>query len=354
MNNNLGANIKNLRLKKGWKQEELANFVGVTGQAVSKWETGASLPDISTLPILARSLDTSIDDLLSFDLELSEEEIKKLVDKAVDKYVDKGFKEGYGYTEDLLKEYPNSIGLKFYLGSLFQNFLVDEEYSQQEIKSYYKRAIELYEEVLASGKIEYDYRAKVFLIGYYPMIGDQDSAEAIIETLGDENSDKAFMLASIFAQRGEKEKAKKLYQEYLEKASNKLIMTLNILAAGEAETNITKAGTILKKAVDICEILGIYSGYVEMSEICLELEAGNTNLAVEKYLSLVDKLKKEEFSKKENSLLDQTAEVENKQIIKSMIAKIIKHNPDFQKIGENPKIKLANIELDKMIIENRE
>ncbi|MBR6918283.1 MAG: helix-turn-helix domain-containing protein [Clostridia bacterium] len=62
----LGKRIKQLRLRSGLTQEALAERLGVVAQSVSKWETSAAMPDISTLPILAETFGVSIDDL--FDL----------------------------------------------------------------------------------------------------------------------------------------------------------------------------------------------------------------------------------------------------------------------------------------------
>lgn len=61
--NILGKNIAALRKAKGMTQDALANIVGVTFQAVSKWETGQSCPDIGILPMLADVLEVSIDEL---------------------------------------------------------------------------------------------------------------------------------------------------------------------------------------------------------------------------------------------------------------------------------------------------
>ncbi len=60
-----GATIKLLWEKKGFTQEELAFQIGVSSKAVSKWETGKGLPDISLLEPLSRSLNISITELLS-------------------------------------------------------------------------------------------------------------------------------------------------------------------------------------------------------------------------------------------------------------------------------------------------
>lgn len=55
-----GATIKSIREAKGITQTQLAEMIGVTGKAVSKWETGKGLPDISLLQPLATALDTSV------------------------------------------------------------------------------------------------------------------------------------------------------------------------------------------------------------------------------------------------------------------------------------------------------
>ncbi len=54
-------NIRKYRILRGLTQEELAAKVGVSGQAVSKWETNDTLPDTALLPDLADALDVSID-----------------------------------------------------------------------------------------------------------------------------------------------------------------------------------------------------------------------------------------------------------------------------------------------------
>ncbi len=60
-----GATIKALREQKELTQEELARQIGVSGKAVSKWETGKGLPDISLLEPLSHALNLSVSELLS-------------------------------------------------------------------------------------------------------------------------------------------------------------------------------------------------------------------------------------------------------------------------------------------------
>ncbi|MBP5594353.1 MAG: helix-turn-helix transcriptional regulator, partial [Pseudobutyrivibrio sp.] len=67
--------IRKHRKEKNMTQEEMANRLGVTAPAVNKWESGASMPDISLLAPIARLLNVSLDELLSFKEELSEIEV---------------------------------------------------------------------------------------------------------------------------------------------------------------------------------------------------------------------------------------------------------------------------------------
>ena len=60
----LGERIRYLRIKRGYTQRELAEWLGVTSQAVSKWETDAACPDVALLYELACRLGVTTDRLL--------------------------------------------------------------------------------------------------------------------------------------------------------------------------------------------------------------------------------------------------------------------------------------------------
>lgn len=65
MNETIGNRISKYRKEKGMTQEELAGKLGVSSQAVSKWENDASCPDISLLPQLCKLLGITTDELLT-------------------------------------------------------------------------------------------------------------------------------------------------------------------------------------------------------------------------------------------------------------------------------------------------
>ena len=60
----VGKQIASLRKRKGLTQSELGERIGVSFQAVSKWERGETLPDITLLPDLAKILETTVDFIL--------------------------------------------------------------------------------------------------------------------------------------------------------------------------------------------------------------------------------------------------------------------------------------------------
>lgn len=69
MKEQLARNISIYRREKGLTQEELAKILGISFQAVSKWENAQTMPDISLLPQLSRTLEVSMDKLLGYALQ---------------------------------------------------------------------------------------------------------------------------------------------------------------------------------------------------------------------------------------------------------------------------------------------
>ena len=61
---NFSENLRSLRRNRGVSQEKLAEFLGISFQAVSKWERGETMPDISLLPSISRFFGVSVDELL--------------------------------------------------------------------------------------------------------------------------------------------------------------------------------------------------------------------------------------------------------------------------------------------------
>ena len=76
--------IREKRKLQGITQEKLAMSLGVSTSAVNKWENGNSYPDITLLPKLANLLNTDINNLFSFNVNLTDEEIGEFLNSLID------------------------------------------------------------------------------------------------------------------------------------------------------------------------------------------------------------------------------------------------------------------------------
>ena len=81
MNLQLGEKIKQLRRRDGRKQEDLANALGVSPQAVSRWEANGGYPDIALLPAIANYFNITIDELFGYSKD-REEKLRTILSKA--------------------------------------------------------------------------------------------------------------------------------------------------------------------------------------------------------------------------------------------------------------------------------
>ena len=74
-----GTMIATLRKEKKLTQAEVAEMMGVTDKAVSKWERDLSFPDINTLPKLAELFDMTFDELMQVKVDTKKKKIQKLL-----------------------------------------------------------------------------------------------------------------------------------------------------------------------------------------------------------------------------------------------------------------------------------
>ena len=80
----LGMMISSLRKEKGMTQLQLAERMGVTDKAVSKWERDLSAPDVNTIPKLAETFGITVDELMQVKTETKENISKNKIDGIVD------------------------------------------------------------------------------------------------------------------------------------------------------------------------------------------------------------------------------------------------------------------------------
>ena len=142
----IAKNLRRLRRERDLTQEELAKFLGVSFQAVSKWECGDGYPDITFLPALASFFEVTIDELLGMDNMRDEKEVQKILKLSDSMAPDGKTKERIELLRDAVKRYPGNHELWLNL-AIALNFIkdVDEETKERNRKE----SIEIYERILA-------------------------------------------------------------------------------------------------------------------------------------------------------------------------------------------------------------
>jgi transcriptional regulator with XRE-family HTH domain len=113
----LPENLKKYRILKNLTQEDVAAYLAITAQSVSKWERGESYPDITFLPALANIFETSIDLLVGMDTIRAEETRLNIHKKAVAYQRSGEYDLAEKTYRDALLIYPNKPGMILGLAS---------------------------------------------------------------------------------------------------------------------------------------------------------------------------------------------------------------------------------------------
>ena len=116
----IGMNIKQFRQEKHIKQETLADAIGVTCQAVSKWETGKSLPDAGIMMKLATYFGVSIDELFEVPRAEKMERIQNMIWNERRMHPET-FDRAVAYLEGILKEDPKDAEALTRLAELYNH-----------------------------------------------------------------------------------------------------------------------------------------------------------------------------------------------------------------------------------------
>ena len=282
---NLGTTIRNLRHRDGRTQEALAEALGVTSQAVSRWESGGSYPDMEIIPSIANYFGVSIDELFGYNNERSKK-VDALVTKINDMNarnngVDINISECIALAREAMVEFPGNEKIMLSLASVLYNagyvrhgecHLTDEDgydiFDTERHRTYeeWKEAISLYEKLLpALEEGELRRRAICELTQLYLNTGEQKRALALAETAPDLYGSRPFLKAK--ATDG-KQRAEYYSDALLKTALACSELMVSSVIAQEKKMSPAEKAQSLRNAIAIFDLIctdgncGLYHGYI--------------------------------------------------------------------------------------------
>lgn len=146
MSQSIGKTIRNLRKERNLTQEELAELLNISSQAISKWENEAGLPDISQIVPLASVFGVTTDRLFGLSGSNEQADVDKLIEElhTKSKNLEIDDYEEYKQKIEVLKQYPHNFSLLyscFLNGSLLLRTEWQETLSKEEQKTIYNECI---------------------------------------------------------------------------------------------------------------------------------------------------------------------------------------------------------------------
>jgi len=218
--------IKEKRLELGYTQSYMADYLGVSMQAVSRWEKGASYPDISLLPLLARLLHMDLNTLFNFKDSLTDREINHFLYKVLMPKMENAgnfedvFKEGM----DKIRQYPTCEPLARSVATLLEQFLA--VYDLQNRPEFQSVIDEVFAQLVRSQDL--DFRNETILMRVPVLLSQNhyEKAQSMIDLLPDTYVDKRIWQGEIYLLTDRYPEATAIYEKKLVDGVNDILLVL--------------------------------------------------------------------------------------------------------------------------------
>lgn len=350
----IGVNISRLRKRRGITQEELAEYLGVSKPAVSKWESGQSYPDILLLPVIASYFDKTVDDLLGYQPQMSAESIKKLYIQLANAFAAEPFKTVYERCKEVVRQYYSCWNLLFAIAELFVNH-ASQAGDPAKTASIYEEASTLFERVEQESRDVVLARSALSMRAYC-FLALQQPVDAIdlLEEIEEVPISTQQLLAKAYAMKGDTEKAKNVLQKQLYQNVLALFGTFPDMIELYAD-DPEKIDACIQNAVDFGKIFNLeelhpascFTLYLTAASVCNS--ASKSDLALdllEAYTDLVTRRSVFPLKLKGNAFFDRlepyfsslnlgTHLPRNEALIRKDLVSTVTQNPAFQTLQEN-------------------
>ncbi len=263
----IGDVIKKHRKNKGMTQEEMAVFLGITTPAVNKWERGNTLPDITLLAPIARLLDITTDELLSFKDELSDKEINQYISNVQKDLEDKSFHEVFTSVKEKIEEYPNCEELIWKAAVLLDANRTATGLPNKE--SYDNTIFRWFERCLLSKNEQIRNQAADSLFHMYFRKENYEKANQYLGYFSLENPERKRKEALVNSKTGKQSEAYRAYEELIFTGYQHIQMTLNSLRTLYMEDGDHE---MAKKLVEVSSSAASAFEMGKYNEVCFGLE----------------------------------------------------------------------------------
>ena len=235
----LGKKIRELRKARNISQEVLAQFLGVSFQAVSKWENETAMPDVTLIPVLASFFGVSTDDLFDYDRLASEQIVDRICLEAY-QYRDSDPEKSEAILRDGLKQFP---GNDIILNNLL--YTMNSPERSEEMITICKTLIECTHD----DEVKYD--AIRILADTYHQIGQQALVEPTLEQIPEIYFTKLEQMAFLLEGDKSLDAARKQMGLSLDETVDMLLIMRNRLREKGQEETAIKYERIAKGILEV-------------------------------------------------------------------------------------------------------
>lgn len=209
----LGENIRSLRTARGLTQEQFGYEMGVSSQAVSRWENGATYPDITMLPMIADFFGVTLDELMGRGRELDAKE-REAFFKRMHELYDRGeISEVLGAYDKMLQGHPNDA----YLLHGKAVILYYSKFKKSRDLSVAKEIISLCNKINCSNLPDMQCGANALLVRVYARTGKSEEARKLANKLPSFEVGRELLIAECLEGAEEKEHYRYLIRRLEEK-----------------------------------------------------------------------------------------------------------------------------------------
>jgi Predicted transcriptional regulators len=287
--------IRKKRLEKGYTQEQIASFLGVSPPAVNKWEKASSYPDITLLPALARLLGTDLNTLLSFQEEPTKEEIEHFINELASAAETEGIDHAFRMALDKFHQYPASDSLLLHTALALEGLILTHVGSTKD-NPYMDTIEDLYRQVSKSNDKEVGNLAKSMLISKHIGRKEFEAAEKLLKELPDKKDafDKRQLNANLYLAQEEWAAAAQLIEQKILSEINVVVSSLYTLAEiAFKENQISDAEKLTHIAKQTTGLFDLWECNAHIADFLLAVAKKDTDRSLEALRKLITTLDKE-------------------------------------------------------------